>query len=52
MQRLSVRFGKGYQQEPDLHRAVLIDLAMATSVGDAARVLVYLRGSQQVSTIF
>lgn len=49
MQQLSVRFGQIYVQEPDLHCAVLINLTMATSVGDAAGVLVCLRRSQQVS---
>lgn len=51
MQRLSLRFGQICEQESDLHRAVLINLTMATSVGDAAGVLVCLRRSQQVSLL-
>lgn len=51
VQRLPVWFGQSYEQEPDLHRAVLINLTMATRVGDAAGVLVHLRRSQQVSAI-
>lgn len=45
VQQLSMRFGEMYEQESDLHRAVLINFTMATSVGDAAGVLVCLRRS-------
>lgn len=44
-----MRSDQSCDQEPDLHGAVLINLAMATRVGDAAGVLVCLRCSQQVS---
>ena len=49
VQRLSMRFDQIYEQESDLHRAVLINLTMATSFGDSVGVLVCLRRSQQVS---
>lgn len=45
VQQLSMRFGEMYEQKSDLHRAVLINFTMATSVGDAAGVLVCLRRS-------